>query len=136
VCILARTQRNSPAFGAVPTTLVYAVAGKLKPEVPSLPNPASPEVKQAASQAVDAVKVGTCVELPQSTCSKEMQLSWSQHRALNHLQGKEASAVEAAAPTAPNAILLGLAAAGLVGAGDSSAAWVAHHVTVHAACAV
>jgi hypothetical protein len=61
------------------------VAGKLKPEVPSLPNPASPEVKQAASQAVDAVKVGTCTELPQCTCSKEVQLSWSRHRALRHI---------------------------------------------------
>ena len=38
-----------------------AVAGGVKPEVPSLPNPASPEVKQAASQAVEAVKVGVCV---------------------------------------------------------------------------
>lgn len=62
------------------------MAGKLKPEVPSLPNPASPEVKQAASQAVDAVKVGTCIELiPKCTCSKEMQLSWSQHRALRYI---------------------------------------------------
>jgi hypothetical protein len=119
------------------------VAGKLKPEVPSLPNPASPEVKQAASQAVDAVKVGAlhwiihpCIKISTSTCSKDLDLMWGQQRNLmaicERLQGKEALAVEAAAPAAPNAILLGLAAAGLVGAGDVCVAWVHRHVTVRA----
>ena len=56
---------EATALGTLaPTTLVCAVAGGLKPQVPSLPNPASPEVKQAASQAVDAVKVGTSTEFP------------------------------------------------------------------------
>ena len=58
-----RHQRGSRALGTpAPRTMVCAVAGGLKPQVPSLPNPASPEVKQAASQAVDAVKVGAGTE--------------------------------------------------------------------------
>lgn len=44
--------------------------------------------------------------------------------------------MEAAAPAAPNAILLGLAAAGLVGAGDGCVTWVHRHVTVHVVFAV
>ena len=44
--------------------------------------------------------------------------------------------MEAAAPAAPNAILLGLAAAGLVGAGDGCVAWAHRHVTFHAVSAV
>jgi hypothetical protein len=42
--------------------------------------------------------------------------------------------VEATAPAAPNAILLGLAAAGLAGAGDTDVAITRAHISASAAC--
>ena len=118
----------------VQCAVLNAAAANVKPEVPSVPNPASPEVKQAASQAVQAVKVGHCSK-PAADASYSEQMGCQLVRTCLQLcaQGKEASAVEATAPAAPNAILLGLAAAGLAGAGrhdvthkDSTSALLPH----------